>query len=189
MNNILSYTYIISGQFNGFVNIGNTTRDPETRFKEHVSQLETNTHFNQNLQFSFNNHGRDNLQLVILESVDASKRGDNEKKWIVTLGNQPEIVLCNKNMGGGNTKSGYQLSRKNKRNQSRAKTNRPIEQTRAQEYSFIDPKGTVANCIGLKGLCEKYNLNQGHLSRVARGSLKHHKGWKKNPTHSETIPK
>lgn len=53
----------------------------------------------------------------------------------------------------------------------------------AQEYVFVSPTGEVLKVKGLRGICEAYDLNPSHMSKVHRGIYVHHRGWT-----SELVP-
>jgi hypothetical protein len=120
--------------------------------------------------------------MIILEPAKAGvDRKKKEKKWILEKSEDETLVMCNKSLTSGNTKFGYKLSAKTRRKQSEAKIGkpRPLEKSRAKHYQFIAPNGDRVTCRGLRKLCVEQKLNQGHLSRVARGLLSQHKGWTK----------
>ena len=78
---------------------------------------------------------------------------------------------------------GYKLSEETRRRQSNAKrgTKRAakmrIEQTRAKFYRFVSPHGETVESFGLRDICERHGLNLSHMSKVASGKLRQHKGW------------
>lgn len=49
---------------------------------------------------------------------------------------------------------------------------------RKKSYKVIDPYGNEYNIHGLRQFCQEHNIHQGNMSRVAKGQLKHVKGWK-----------
>ncbi len=46
-----------------------------------------------------------------------------------------------------------------------------------KSYSIIDPKGNSFIITGLADFCRKNNLSAGHMSSIANGIGKSHKGW------------
>jgi predicted GIY-YIG superfamily endonuclease len=179
MNNVTCYIYGVSGVFNHCLYIGSTACI-DRREKEHLSALEAGRHFNEFLQAAHDCFGQDNLRMVVLEKVkEDDDRKQREEKWIAEKSKDAGVVVCNKKLSGGNLKSGYKLSDATRQRQSKAKTQRSIEKTRAKLYHFVSPYGVEIESLGLKALCDKHDLNIGHLSRVARGDLMQHKGWKR----------
>ena len=49
---------------------------------------------------------------------------------------------------------------------------------RQKEYTITDPEGNKYEIKGLVTFCKAHNLHCGNMSSVAKGKLKHYKGWK-----------
>ena len=47
----------------------------------------------------------------------------------------------------------------------------------AKKYEVITPNGEIIVVFNLSKYCRQNNLNVGHLSSVANGNRKHHKGY------------
>ena len=179
MNTTFNYIYTLSGVCNHLVYIG-ASSDPERRINEHMIELKRGDHYNSTLQVSWNIFGNRNLTFHILEAVPADTNiQTKEKKWIDKVSKDDGLVLCNQRYGGGNNTYGYELNPETKRKQSEAKLGKsiPLEKTKAKDYTFISPDGREIRCKGLKSLCERFQLNLGHMCRVAKGLLRQHKGW------------
>jgi len=52
-----------------------------------------------------------------------------------------------------------------------------VLKNRAGDYIATDPQGNTHKVTNLKMFCEQHKLNVGHMSSVAGGKRKHHKGW------------
>lgn len=59
-----------------------STKNIKSRFKQHVSSLKSNTHFNQHLQHSFNKYGESHFKFIILEYCNIDNLIQKEQKWI-----------------------------------------------------------------------------------------------------------
>lgn len=79
-------------------------------------------------------------------------------------------ILRNKTDGGEGC-SGSILLRTNEWNKN-------ISKAKAKTWVLIDPNGNQFTIKNLYKFCLENNLKQPSMSRVAKGELNHHKGWK-----------
>lgn len=47
----------------------------------------------------------------------------------------------------------------------------------AKRYDFISPQGVHIEVYNLREFCRNNNLQQSHMVKVAKGKVRHHKGW------------
>lgn len=47
----------------------------------------------------------------------------------------------------------------------------------SKSYTVVSPNGETLDIVNLNRFCKEHNLNQGAMAAIARGKLKHHKGW------------
>jgi len=73
--------YKILNTVNNKVYIGSTSNF-ERRKKQHRKALDGNKHRNKYLQSSYNKHGRDNFEIIFIESTELPKLFEKETYWI-----------------------------------------------------------------------------------------------------------
>jgi len=198
MNSFLSLNFPTSGDSNSGVYALSGVNTPSCyvgsstnllrREKEQFSALEHDRHYNRNLQEAFAELGREGMRFVLLESVARPEElAAKEQEWIYRMGEKGSLynlylVVPKKRPGG------HKLSRETRLRQSRAKRGArhpgfgkrvPVEKTRARRYRFQAPDGTIVETLGLRALAEKHGLNVSHLSKVSRGKLREHRGFKR----------
>ncbi|MEA3212910.1 MAG: hypothetical protein QOE70_5967 [Chthoniobacter sp.] len=149
---------------------------PQLRFdKQHVPALDQNRHYNESLQNAWNQYGAASFVLLILETVsNAAMLPEREKDWLLRF--KEKEILFNRTLSGTPGMRGKKHSEEAKAKMSRAKRGKQPPDNR-KEYCFRSPSGEVLQVKGLRELCAAHNLNISHMSKVARGLLKQHKGW------------
>ena len=55
-----------------------------------------------------------------------------------------------------------------------------------KKFKFINPHGEEVETIGLKALCDPNGLSISHMSDLANGRIKSHKGWTVDDTFVES---
>ena len=99
------YIYKIENKCNGKVYIGQTTRNPQTRKREHLSKLIRNTHHNLNLMLDFEKYGALNFKFTIIDVADnQNKLNELEKKYILLFNSINGECGYNLKNGGSNGK-------------------------------------------------------------------------------------
>ena len=140
--------------------------------REHLPTLRRNKHYSKELQAAFNQFGEDALQLVIIERVkNTSRLPEREKFWLVYLKNKG--VLFNKRVSGTPGMRGKKHSRETRLRMARAKLG-----SLAGKRVFVSPDGQIYRPEICNELCEQFNLNPGEMSKLARGIVTIHKGWR-----------
>ena len=80
MNNMIGI-YGIRNKINDKIYIGQST-NIKNRFVRHRTHLKHNKHANNHLQNSYNKHGKDAFEFVIIEECDEFQLCVTEQKWI-----------------------------------------------------------------------------------------------------------
>ena len=73
--------YKIINTENGKVYIG-SSKDIDRRWREHVRELELNTHINAHLQNAWNKYGKKSFKFEVIEQCDEQKRYEREQHYI-----------------------------------------------------------------------------------------------------------
>lgn len=73
--------YEIRNKKNEKVYIGQSV-NTDARFARHIRDLKRETHYNIHLQRSFNKHGENQFELLVLEECKESQLTEKEQKWI-----------------------------------------------------------------------------------------------------------
>src|SRR5207249_3606443 len=131
--------------------------------------LRLDRHTLKSLQKDFNELGEDCFVTFPVELVrDKSKLCDRERAWT------KKCLVEGKVYNRQNA-----VTEKNREEFKRHKPKWPIKRPTngAKKYVFISPLGDLMEVTGLRGICEAYNLNASHLSKVNRGIYVHHRGW------------
>jgi len=97
----MGYIYIIKNIKNNKVYIGITSRNVQTRWKEHIYKLNKKSHENKLLQKDWNKYGKDMFIFEILKKCDYSKLEKNENFYI------NKYKSTNKKFGYNNKSEGY----------------------------------------------------------------------------------
>jgi hypothetical protein len=132
--------------------------------------LRSNRHYNDKLQKDWLQLGGDCFTIFPVELVeDTSFLLAREKAW---------IEKCRAEGGVYNIANSVSEEH---RQAYQSREGVPIEtdgaKSRGKKYCFISPIGTQVKVRGMRALCEAYNLNISHMSKVHRGILVQHKGW------------
>ena len=106
--------YSIVNKINGHRYIG-SSKNIESRFQNHVYDLQTNLHFNRHLQNAWNRYGRDQFELRILQICDPVDLIKIEQMYLDM--HQPEYNK--KTLAGGGTVAGS-LSQESREKKSRS---------------------------------------------------------------------
>jgi len=139
------------------------------RFEQNLASLRLNHHDSEELQKDFNEFGADCFVIFPLELVaDESQLAARERAWT------RKCLIEGKVYNRLNA-----VTAKHREEFKRHKPKWPNEPAAngAQDYVFISPAGDVMKVKGLRGICEAYDLNPSHLSKVARGIYVQHRGW------------
>jgi group I intron endonuclease len=180
--------YAISGRNNDGLYIGASTH-LDLRPYQHFHALRTQQHYCPKLQEAWNYYGEQNFVFLILEPVgNAYNLPDREQEWMNRYAQDCEHELYNASLIVPKRRVfTHSLSEETRKKISKAMMGknrgkkRSIEQTRAKFYRFLSPNGQIVECRGLREHCEQYGTNPSHLSKVARGKLRQHKGWRLPP--------
>ena len=139
------------------------------RFQENLDSLRLNRHDSKELQKDYDELGPDCFTIFPLEFVkDATELSARERAWTKKCLIEGQVY---------NRQNA--VTEKHRAEFKRHKPKWPIEPPThaAKKYIFISPLGDVMEVTGLRGICEAYNLNVSHLSKVDRGIYVQHKGW------------
>jgi hypothetical protein len=139
------------------------------RFEQHLDLLRLNRHPCKQLQQDWNQLGADCFALFPLELIrDGSDLSARERAW--TKKCLIEGSVYNRLNA---------VTSKHREQFEKHKPRWPEEPAakNAKEYIFISPTGLRMNVKGLRGICEAFDLNPSHLSKVARNLYVQHKGW------------
>ena len=161
--------------------VGQTNRPFFLRFREHRLALRNQKHDNPYLQNSFNKHGEQNFQFVVLEE-STEKLNEKEVFWIEKLKSMKNKKGWNMREGGSFGKYGTSLRKKvslgirnsEKSKLARQKTRKPI--------CLISPAGEKVYFTGIRDFCQQHNLSPACIWRLQAGKVMQHKGWKKFET-------
>lgn len=74
--------YCIQNKTNNKRYIGQTTKDIEERWKQHIKELNGNYHGNRHLQLSWNKYGQNNFNFIVVEECLLDSINDREQYWI-----------------------------------------------------------------------------------------------------------
>lgn len=77
--------YAVRGAWNDFHLVGQTMQGMLKRYKQHNWKLRRNRHENPALQNSYNRHGSDCFEFLVLESAPISTLNEREIYWIKKL--------------------------------------------------------------------------------------------------------
>lgn len=77
----MSYIYQIKNNANGKIYIG-SSKNYKKRWKQHIAELNSNSHYNKYLQNAWNKYGEDNFKFTILEEVDLSDQFIKEQEYL-----------------------------------------------------------------------------------------------------------
>ena len=102
--------------------IGQAT-DIRERWNRHLGMLNTNSHWNDHLQSSWNKYGEDSFEFTILELCSNEKLDDKEKWWIRFYQVQYREFVYNGKDGGQNGGSKYTDESRRKMSESHKKKN------------------------------------------------------------------
>ena len=151
--------------------IGKSRRLPK-RMEEHLALLKHKRHHVRELQEDYTNYGPDYFMVLPLEFVDSAEElSKKEKAW---------IRKCQIEGGVYNRANAVTEEHRKQYESTKAASGKLdfLNGRRGRMYSFVSPAGEVVEVRGLRGLCEAYNLNQSHMSKIARGLLSQHRGWR-----------
>ena len=139
------------------------------RFQQNLDSLRLNRHDSKELQKDYDELGPECFTIFPLEFVkDASELSARERAWT------KKCLIEGKVYNRQNA-----VTAKHRQQFERHKPKWPSEPATngARDYVFISPAGDVMKVKGLRGICQAYDLNPSHLSKVARGLYVHHRGW------------
>lgn len=103
MESIAQYgaVYCIENTVTHGVYIGMTTQDPKKRWRWHRCELRAGRHTNTHLQRSWNKHGSDSFEFVVIEEYKTlADVNEAERFWIETLRSCGALVYNSKSGGG-----------------------------------------------------------------------------------------
>jgi hypothetical protein len=165
----VGYVYIIFCLLWGIAYIGESRRQLIQRLKEHFDLLRRNHHENEGLQEDWNNLDPDCFVAFPVEEVkDLSLLAARERAWTRKCLIEGKVY----NQRNAITERHKQAFLKHKPKWPTETVNKS-----AKEYTFISPTGIKMKVKGLRGICEAYDLNPSHMSKVARGIYVQHRGF------------
>ena len=123
--------YSIVNKINGKIYIGQSTNFKK-RWENHKYKLNSNSHSNPHLQFSWNKYGKDSFEFGVLEYCRKEELDDKEDWWI----NHYDATNRKKgyNMKGGGS-NGFSRSKETCTKISKALTGRKFSETHRQHLS------------------------------------------------------
>ena len=152
----------------GLAYIG-ATRWLGRRFEQHLNLLRLDRHPCKPLQKDWNEFGADCFAIFPVESIrDGSDLPARERAWTKKCLNEGKVY---NRLNAVTTKHRREFEKHKPKWPTKPPTNG------AKEYVFISPAHDVMKVRGLRGICQAYDLNPSHLSKVARGLYVHHRGW------------
>jgi group I intron endonuclease len=156
--------------------IGQTSRSPSVRWREHKRELQKGIHFNERLQNSWNKYGEVAFEFnVIQQCSSVEELNAIESELISKFGAEYNLT------SGGEH---YRCIRPRKKwsDQRRVERSHAMK-TRKYPISLKSPTGEIIDMHILKEFCRDNELDSGAMSRLISGKVKSHKGW----TLAETV--
>ena len=194
--------YRITNALNGKQYIGYTKKSIKRRFREHVCAARNLSAYQ--LHQAIRKHGEENFSIELLENVTEETSTIREQFWIeecgtfkngynMTLGGDGTYGVKKDNSGSKNPMFGRkQSAESNEKNRQSnleyvrkfgsrkqsLETRQKISEGNSKKWVLVDPAGNQFEVTNLWQYCKENNLNASHLSAVASGKLKQHKGYK-----------
>lgn len=167
--------YLIINRSKRAAYVGITTqRYPKRRLQKHLNLLKNNNHSIAELQQDFNSQGEGAFAFILLQEFEQPESLDKAEYDAIEHIQQLGWTTYNKVAGGiphiQYIKDKIRFERKN------AKHIKATLIKNAKLYVFRKGNNLVMT-DSLKAFAGSYNLTASCLSRVARGLVKHHKGW------------
>lgn len=161
-----SAVYRIQNKLTGDLYVGSSV-NPYSRKTQHLSSLRRNKSQHPKLQSNWNEYGEDAFVFEIIEQVkDPAQLRDREQFWIDRL--SPVLNTSENAYGPG-------LYRWRKLKQERLQGG-PTKKY-YQRYLLTAPDGRQMCTDNLSEFCRYYNLVRRNMQAVARGKVRHCKGW------------
>jgi len=200
----VSGVYCIQNKINGKVYIGSTSRDFETRFKEHKRLLLENRHHCSYLQRAWNKYGEMAFEFHILDHVSGSiEILKADQAWIDSIrqfnGIYNTSILVGSPLSQENTDEASarisEIQKKKWENQNRRDAlaernrNRTDEERRvlhdigrqrigSPDVTVISPDGQkFREIIGVRKFCKEHGLDYRSFLRLSKGEYATYKGW------------
>jgi group I intron endonuclease len=192
--------YSIVGKYNDFNLVGQTYNKLgfKRRWEKHLKALKNGNHYNKYIQNSWNKHGIDNFEFVILETViDNNNIDELEIKWIsklnsfhdngngwnLTTGGKPKCILSKQTITNHKNKI---FSESHRKNLSIAQTGKKhsresldkMARVKATTHTLISPSGELIEIFNLEKFSKDNGLNASSMHRVSKGINYSYKGWK-----------
>jgi group I intron endonuclease len=200
----VSGIYKIINKVNGKYYVG-SSKNIHKRWNEHRSDLNNKKHANEYLQKSWNKHGPNNFNFVIMECIKEEKLIEIEQKYLDELKNEKRCY--NLTFIAGRTEmtdrvklklsiahTGMKASEETKRKMSESmtgKNNHMFGKHRSKNtkkkisdshlrknYTLLSPDNKIIKTQNLKGFCKENKLNDGNMYGVYNGRYKQYRGWR-----------
>jgi group I intron endonuclease len=163
-----------------------------------LKALKNGNHYNKFIQNSWNKHGIDNFEFVILETVvDSSNIDELEIKWIselnsfydngngwnLTNGGKPQCIWSKETIAKHKNKIFTKTHRENLRIAQTGKKHSQksldkMAQVKATTQTLISPFGEITEIFNLEKFSRDNGLNPSTMHSVSKGIRYSHKGWK-----------
>lgn len=179
--------YMLENYINGKVYIGQTTQCMKIRLNSHFSNSGSPMIHN-----ALNKYGKEGFKITILCKCSSKEELDRMEKYYIKYYNSTNREFGYNISSGGDGTHGYHHTQKAKDAMSKArkgiylgKDNPFYGKTHSMELKLkrskccviMFPDGHEEIIHGLKPFCIKNNLSMAHMSQVACGNRKQHKGF------------
>lgn len=164
MNTMAVYSW--TNELTGEVYIGSSV-NVYSRKSQHLSALRRNKGSHPRLQANWNQYGESAFRFDIIEKIkDASELREREQFWINRLN---PVLNASKNSRGSGT-ARWQTIRKRS-------IEKGIESHFYHRYLLTAPDGRQMCTDNLTQFAKYFGLERSNLQAVARGKVRHAKGW------------
>lgn len=186
--------YGIKNKINGKIYVGKSV-NIEFRFSQHSSELKHNKHKNGHLQNSYNKHGKEFFEIIILEVATKQNLSILEQKWIDSFSKEKlyniivedvQFMTASSNPFFGKqhteaTKNKMSLAKKGKykgsenpnfgnKNTLESKTKMSISQGKLTKENVLEIKNLLLLGTQDKEIAKKFNISRTVITRIANGT-------------------